>query len=190
MLTNTQLASMSSEERADLSRSLAALDDVMVLDTEASRRRRRSIDVLLVTCLGLIPWIVILGLTLPRRYIADHWTLAWVGFDVALLCALVSTAWAAWRRRQIAIIAAVVVGTMLIVDACFDIVTSSTRRDLILSVVTAVFGELPLAAIALNGAFRLMRLTTHTARRLAGERDDPPLRKVPLLGIDPIDAAS
>jgi hypothetical protein len=140
-----------------------------------------------ITCLGLIPWIVVLGLTLPRRYVANHWTLAWVGFDAALLCALATTAWAAWRRRQIVIIAALVTGTMLVVDAWFDIVTDSTTRDLVISVVSAAFAELPLAVLAFTGAFRLIRLSTHTARSLAGESGDLPLRKVPVLGIDPIE---
>jgi hypothetical protein len=131
---------------------------------------------------------VLLGVTLPHRYFANHWKLAWVGFDVGLLCALSVTAWAAWRRRQVVIIAALVSGTMLVVDAWFDIVTDSTTHDLILSLVTATLGELPLAYLLFFVALRLMRLTTHTARTLAGEHDDPPLRKVPLLGIDPIDS--
>jgi hypothetical protein len=188
MLSDTQIASMTPKERAALSHRLAGFNADLVRDTLVSRRRRRRIvDLLVITCLGLIPWIVLLGLTLPRRYFANHWTLAWVGFDVALLCALAATAWAAWRRRQTVIVVALVTGTMLVVDAWFDIVTDSTTRDLILSIASAVFGELPLAALLFFIAFRLMRLTTHTARTLAGEGDDPPLRKVPLFGIDPID---
>jgi hypothetical protein len=188
MLSDAQIAAMTPKERAGLSHRLAAFNADLVRDTEASRRRRRRIiDILVIVCLGLIPWIVLLGLTLPRRYSANHWTLAWVGFDVALLCALAMTAWAAWRRRQVVIVGALVTGTMLVVDAWFDIVTDSTTGDLILSIVSAAFGELPLAALLFFVAFRLMRLTTHTARTLAGEPDDPPLRKVPLFGIDPID---
>jgi hypothetical protein len=188
MLSDSEIASLTREQRIDLTHRLAAFNDSLVRDTEESRRRRRRIiDLLVITCLGLIPWIVLLGLTLPSRYSANHWTVAWVGFDVGLLCALAVTAWAAWRRRQIVIIAALVTGTMLVIDAWFDIVTDSTTRDLIISLVTAVFAELPLAALTFVGAFRLIRLTTRTARALAGERDDLPLRKVPLLGIDPID---
>jgi hypothetical protein len=191
MLSEREIAAMTSAERMELSHRLAAFNESIVRDTDASRRRRRRIiDLLVITCLGLIPWIIVLGLTLPRRYVANHWTLAWVGFDVALLCALATTAWAAWRRRQVVIIAALVTGTMLVLDAWFDIVTDSTTRDLIISVVTAAFGELPLAVLTFLGAFRLMRLTTHTARSLAGDRDDLPLRKVPLLGIDPIEPES
>jgi len=188
MLSDAQISSMTPMERAALSHRLAAFNADLVRETDASRRRRRRIvDLLFITSLGLIPWIVVLGLTLPHRYYTQHWTLAWVGFDVALLCALLVTAWAAWRRRQVVVVAAVVTGTMLVVDAWFDIVTDSTTSDLILSIVTAVVGELPLAALLFFVAFRLMRLTTHTARALAGEPDDRSLRKVPLLGIDPID---
>ena len=188
MLSDAQIASMTKEERAMLSNRLVAFNEDLVRDTEATRkRRRRIIDVLLIACLVLIPWIVVLGLTLPHRYVADHWAVAWVGYDLALLCALATTAWAAWRRRQIVILASLITGTMLIVDAWFDIVTDSTTRDLIISVVTAVAGELPLAALAFLGAFRLIRLTTYTARSLAGERGDLPLRRIPLFVIDPIE---
>ena len=46
----------------------------------------------------LIPWIVLLALTLPRHYVAGHWRLTWVGFDIILLASLAATAWFAWRR--------------------------------------------------------------------------------------------
>lgn len=191
MLSDAQIASMTSEERAQLSRRLAAFNTDLVRDTDVSRRRRRrTIDVLVVICVGLIPWIVLLGVTLPRRYVANHWALAWVGFDVALLSVLALTAWAAWRRRQVVIIGALVTGTMLVVDAWFDIVTDSTTRDLVISIITAVFGELPLAVLAFVLAFRLTRLTTHTARALTGDGSDPPLRNVPLFGIEPIESAA
>jgi hypothetical protein len=110
-----------------------------------------------------------------------------VGFDVALLCLFAVTAWAAWRRREIVIAAALVTGTMLVVDAWFDIVTDSSTGDLVVSVITAVFGELPLAALLFAGAFRLLRLTTYTARTLAGDVDDLLLWRVPLFGIDRVE---
>jgi len=188
MLSDEQIASMTKEERETLSHRLVVFNEDLVRDTEATRRRRRRIiDLLVIVCLGLIPWIVFLGLTLPHRYVANHWEVAWVGYDIALLCALVTTAWAAWRRRQIVIMALLVTGTMLVVDAWFDIVTDSTTRDLIISIVNAALGELPLAVLAFVVAFRLIRLTTRTARSLAGERSDLPLRRVPLFAIDPIE---
>jgi hypothetical protein len=188
ILSDAQIASMTEEERETLFHWLVAFNEGLVRDTDATRkRRRRIIDLLVIVCLGLIPWIVFLGLTLPHRYITNHWELAWVGFDVALLCALATKARAAWRRRQIVIMALLVTRTMLVVDAWFDIVTDSTTRDLIISLVDAALGELPLAALAFVIAFRLIRLTTHTARSLAGERSDLPLRRVPLFAIDPIE---
>jgi hypothetical protein len=49
---------------------LAVFNEGVFRDTDTSRkRRRRIVDLLVATCLGLIPWIVILGLTLPRRYV-------------------------------------------------------------------------------------------------------------------------
>jgi hypothetical protein len=40
----------------------------------------------------LIPWIVYLGFTLPQNYVAQHWLVAWVGFDLLLLTFMVATA--------------------------------------------------------------------------------------------------
>lgn len=185
MLSDQEIDSMTIEERVELSRKLARYNGGIGRETQASgRRRTRIINILVVVCLGLIPWIVFLALTLPHRYQADHWTVLWVGFDVALLGALGSTAWAAWRRRQLVIATALITGTMLVLDAWFDLVTDSSTHDLIISAVTAVFGELPLAALLFAGAFRLMRLTTHTARALAGDPRELPLHKVPVMGID------
>jgi hypothetical protein len=191
MLSDEEIRSMTSQERVELTHKLAMYNDGVVRETTASRRRRsRIIKVLLVACLVLIPWIVVLAITLPHRYRADHWTMLWVGFDVALLCALATTAWAAWKGRQLVIAAALVTGTMLVVDAWFDLVTDSSTRDLIISAVTAVFAELPLAALMFAGALRLVRLTTNTARALAGEPRELPLYKVPILGIDRMDIPS
>ena len=188
MLSDEEIRSMTSEERVELAHKLARYNDGIARETPAAQRRRaRIINVLLVACLGLIPWIVILALTLPHRYRADHWTLLWVGFDIALLCALGTTAWAAWKGRQLVIATALVAGTMLVVDAWFDLVTDSSTRDLIISAVTAVFAELPLAALLFVGALRLVRLTTKTARALAGDTRELPLYKVPILGIDRTD---
>jgi len=41
---------------------------------------------------------------------------------------LLLTAWAAWRRRQIVILAALVTATLLVTDAWFDVLTARTHR--------------------------------------------------------------
>lgn len=190
-LSDADIAAMTVGERTQLIRRLTAFQgsDRPVPDL-GQRRRKRMINVLVVACLGLIPWIVFLALTLPHRYVVDHWPLVWVGLDVAEFVALAVTAWAAWRRRQVVIGTAIVTGTLLVVDAWFDIVTDSTTRDLVVSIVTAALGELPLAALAFVGAFRLIRITSRSARALSGEVDDLPLWRVPLFGVEPFDSES
>jgi hypothetical protein len=39
---------------------------------------------LLLCAVVLIPWIAFLFLTLPPHYRANHWQLAWGGFDIGL----------------------------------------------------------------------------------------------------------
>ncbi len=47
-------------------------------------------------------------------------------------------------------------GVLLICDACFDVMTAK-GADLLVSVVTAALGELPLAIILIGGTLRTMR---------------------------------
>jgi len=179
------LASLTVEERADLARRLAALSGAEVVGASGDKRRRVYVDLLLLCSIGLVPWIVGLGLTLPNRYTAQHWEVAWVGFDVALLAGILTTAWAAWRRRQVVILTAVVTGTLLVSDAWFDIVTAASHRDLWISVASALVAELPMAAVMFHVAHRALRLTTRKARALAGDTVlDPPLWRVPVSLVD------
>jgi hypothetical protein len=183
--SDDELASLSAEERSDLLRRLAASSGPGGIDARADRRRRAYVDLLLLCSVGLIPWIVGLGLTLPHRYTAHHWEVAWVGFDVALLGGILATAWAAWRRRQVVILAAIITGTLLLTDAWFDIVTAATHRDQFIAVATALLAELPMAAIMFHVAHRGLRLTTHRARALAGNPVlDPALWRIPVLLVD------
>lgn len=85
MIDDYTLRQMSREDRADLSRRLAAPDANLPSLGPGDERRRRFVLVLTVASVGLVPWIALLALTLPHRYVAHHWTLTWVGFDIALL---------------------------------------------------------------------------------------------------------
>ena len=94
----------------------------------------------------LLPWIVYLRMTLPTQQIAAHYRTAWVGFDVILCSQLARTGTYAFRRRereQVRLHAAVC-GTLLTVDAWFDI-TTSPKSDLPVSIALAALIELPLA---------------------------------------------
>jgi hypothetical protein len=94
----------------------------------------------------LIPWIAFLAFALPSRQLSRHYDLAWAGFDGMLFIALASTAYFALRRSRYLSVAATAAGTLLIVDAWFDILTSR-RRDVPIAVASAVLIELPLAAL-------------------------------------------
>ena len=102
----------------------------------------------LVFCaLVLIPWIALLFATLPRDYVANHWRLAWGGFDVGLGIALATTGVLVARRSPYAEVTATITGTLLCCDAWFDVLTSRGTSDIAQAVASAVLVELPLAGI-------------------------------------------
>jgi hypothetical protein len=140
--------------------------------------------IVLVVTLFLIPWTVLLAFTLPRHYEAVRWGAVWVGFDIVLTACLAVTAWAAWRRRQLVIVAALVTATLLLTDVWFDVLTAGPRNDLLVSIATAVFGNIPLAILLVVVAYRLIMATARNARRMAGDEDvDVPLRKLPIFAV-------
>jgi hypothetical protein len=100
----------------------------------------------------------VVGLTLPRRYDAAHWNLAWIGYDVALLLGLAATAWAAWRRRAIIVIFATITATLMCADAWFD-TTTARSTDLGVSIVQAIFVELPFAFFLFYVVGRVIRFS-------------------------------
>jgi hypothetical protein len=99
-----------------------------------------------VLSLLLIPWIAFLASVLPSRQLSRHYDFAWAGFDGMLLIALATTAYFALRRSRNLSVAAACAGTLLIVDAWFDVLTAR-RRQLPVSIAFAIFIELPLAAL-------------------------------------------
>jgi hypothetical protein len=179
-----QLREMSHADRHKLMRVLAAIEHADPDAQHASPRRRAIIlAMILVCCVILAAWIGILAVTLPRYYRSGGWRGAWVGFDLALLAAFAVTGWAAWRRRQVLIICLVVLATLLCCDAWFDVVLDARTSGFMLSVLSAVFIELPLAALAILGARRLLRLSMALIRKYEGETGETPsLRQANLVG--------
>jgi hypothetical protein len=184
MITDSTLLQMTQEERSALSHRLAALDSNLPSLSAGDERRRRFVVLLTVASAALVPWIIVLALSLPHRYVASHWTLTWVGFDVVLLSGLSLTAWLAWRRRQAVVIAAFTTGTLLTCDAWFDITTASGRLDTITAVASAALLELPLAALLFAVAAHILHVTMRRAQAAEGCFDEPSgLLEVPLFGV-------
>jgi hypothetical protein len=102
-----------------------------------------------LAALLLVPWIVLLVAALPSEHKAAHWDVAWAGFDVALALLLLTVAVAVWRGSPWLEGAAAAAATLLFVDAWFDVLTASTRTELLVSIGEAAFVELPLAVLCL-----------------------------------------
>ena len=95
----------------------------------------------------LVPWIVWLSISLPSSHTDRFYDVTWVGFDVGLLGAMAAVVVLAKRRSEYVEVAATVTCTMLIVDAWFDITTSTPGADRWEAIAAAVFVELPIAAL-------------------------------------------
>ena len=173
---------MSPEERQELARALAAIDvPHPIVDPKIVRRRQLALLFLIAVCVVLAAWIGILVATLPPNFKIDHWSIAWVGLDIAELAGFAATVWASWKQRQAIIVCMVFTGTLLVCDAWFDIVLDAGTPDITMSVLAAVFAEFPLAFVLFAGARRLVRITVKTVMELEGVPGPvPPLWKVPL----------
>jgi hypothetical protein len=100
-----------------------------------------------LAALVLLPWTIFLVRSLPSTHPAAHWDIAWAGFDVALAFLLLGVAVSAWRRSPWLEGAATAAAALLVIDAWFDILTSSTHLELAVAVGEAVLVELPLAGL-------------------------------------------
>ena len=114
---------------------------------------------------ALLPWTIMINAALPSRQLVSHWDTAWTGFDIALGFVLGATALAAHRSAPAAARLASSGATLLVCDAWFDILTSSTWNERITAIVEACVAELPLAALCL--------LIARRPERFAGPRRSP-----------------
>jgi hypothetical protein len=190
-----ELRAMSPAERLRLWRALAEIDGAGPaggLAGTPSRIRRRRLVVLAiigVCCIALAAWTGVLAVTLPRYYRSGGWRGAWVGFDIALLGALAATGWAAWRGRRVLIVCLIVLATLLLCDAWFDVVLDLRTPGFQLSLLSAIIIELPLAVLAIVAARRLLRLTIGMVTARNGRQAPvPPLWRIPLFTETPAEA--
>jgi hypothetical protein len=130
----------------------------------------------------LVPWIVFLVRDLPSDHRSAHWDVAWGGFDVALALLLVGVAVAAWRRSPWLEGAATAAAALLFVDAWFDILTSSSRSELIMAIIEAALVELPIAVLCVF-------LARSVERRLAVAASIAARSAERFGGLDPVRAA-
>lgn len=168
MVSDDDLRAMTHAQRADLRRRLGSISSDIPSLTEGARRRRLFLVVVTIAALALIPWVVVLAAKLPKHYVAGHWRLAWVGFDMALLVSLALTSYLAWRRRHAVIVAAFIASALLTCDAWFDVTTSLGRVDVAVAIASALLLELPLAVLLFVVARDLLALSVHRASTTHG----------------------
>lgn len=123
-------------------------------------------------------WTIYLGWRLPRHYVANHWDLAWIGLDVAQIIMLLLAAWAAWRGRALLILFASSAGTLLVLDAWFD-VTTARHGDFTQSLVLALVVEVPSAIALFWITWRSIRVLADSLL-VGSEAEGLPVRKIPL----------
>jgi hypothetical protein len=185
VLTPEEVRGLSRDERTALLRALISAEDADPLEEPRYRRRRWAVLAGLVACcLWLVPWTVVLGFTLPQHFTAGQWAVAWIGFDVGLTVAIGATAFAIWKRLQIAVFGQLVSGTLLLCDAWFDVWLSWGSGEFTVSLLTALLGELPLAALFFVGARQLVLMTVHALWVREGRvGPEPRLRQVRLFAV-------
>jgi hypothetical protein len=96
----------------------------------------------------LLPWSAVLAVTLPATAQAQHWALAWAGLDVAEAAAALATAVLLSRGDRRAALPAAAAGTLLLIDAWFDVCTSAPGAGHAMALAEAGCAELPLAVAA------------------------------------------
>src|SRR5580658_8729886 len=176
---------LTDEERRQLLRQLVTAEQHSSGRPGTSWRWDLLLVVIIGGCIVLAAWIGYLVVILPTFYRAGSWRGAWVGFDLAELAAFAATGWAAWKRRQILIICLIVLATLLLCDAWFDVVLDARTAGFVESLLSALLVEVPIAVLAVLVARRLLRMTIAQVIKYEGGRGPmPSLWKVPLFGTE------
>ncbi len=163
MLTDEQISALSPTERRELiARLVRPVEELVPSHRWLRRTVELRVAVMVLSAVVLVPWIGYLGVTLPRVYVARHWDLAWVGFDVLLLVLIAATAVLGYLRRQLLVLTAFAAGVLLVCDAWFDVLTAH-GDELTWSLATALAVELPLAGLLIAGALQVLRLVAARA---------------------------
>jgi hypothetical protein len=157
-LSDAQIAALSPAQRRDLIQRLERPLDEVFPPAIARRMRRNRLTLMVGGAIALVPWTIYLAFTLPANYVAHNWPATWIGFDCVLIAFMITTAVLGFLRRELVILPGFTTGVLLICDAWFDIMTSGPGQ-LWMSVSTAALVNLPLAAIMITGAVRIVRLT-------------------------------
>jgi hypothetical protein len=105
----------------------------------------------------LIPWDVLMFSVPQVVDVPKHWVLVWGGFDCFLILGFGVTAYRLITRSPRGAVTAAMTGTMLLIDAWFDVLTTHRGGELV-SILMAVFAEIPCAVICFYVSRRIVKL--------------------------------
>ncbi|MEU4250201.1 hypothetical protein AB0F15_22600 [Amycolatopsis sp. NPDC026612] len=114
--------------------------------TSPGGRPRWVPGVLGVVAAGLVPWVFVLGRTLPETTEVRHWPAAWIGLDLAVALGCATTARWYHRGDGRARLSASAVAALMGMDAWFDVLTARPGAEFTQALVSAV-PELALAGL-------------------------------------------
>jgi len=115
---------------------------------------------MLISSLGLSAWVLYLSLSISTSYSTSGWRVAWVGFDVGMLLDLLAATFSVWRKRASAVIYLGILGAALIIDAWFDLTTSS-GADFMEALLLALLLEFPIAVFLFWVSHKMLRRIVH-----------------------------
>ncbi|MEV5877185.1 hypothetical protein AB0L75_23695 [Streptomyces sp. NPDC052101] len=128
---------------------------------DAAARRRWALIALAAVAVLLVPWTVVLAVTLPGSTQVDNWPLAWIGLDVLMAAGCATTALLGLRGDPRARLTASATAAIAVLDAWFDITTAGTGAPLAQALLCAV------AEAGLAGACARLALGKGRGRRQA-----------------------
>lgn len=120
----------------------------------ATRRWYRVERLLVLSGLGLLPWLVVLARGLPATSATGN--LVWIGLDALEALGLIATGLLADRGHRLHPLTATASATLLALDAWFDTMTAAPGADRVAAVAMACAAELPLAGVCVVVAARGM----------------------------------
>lgn len=114
-------------------------------------------QIYIVLSIILIPWTVYLSASLPTYHLSDHWDVSWTGLDIGIIITLLLTGLFAALKSQWIVISASTVGSLLVVDAWFDVMSERRGLQLHEAILLAIFIELPLAFGSYYLAYKVLK---------------------------------
>jgi len=135
---------------------------------------RKTAFIYIVFALILLPWTLYLAQSLPTQHLNIHWDISWVGLNVILLFSLLATGIFSYYQSLWTVITATMLGSLLLLDAWFDILSQRGGDDLQQAILLAILIEIPIAiasfilagrALIKNDTRVMPKLQVHNPRK-------------------------